>query len=379
VGGVVVFLPQILVLFFFIALLEDCGYMARAAFLMDRLLSRCGLSGRSFIPMLSSFACAIPGIMGARVIEDPRDRLATVLVAPLMSCSARLPVYMLLTSTFVPERDLVPGVLGLRATVLFAMHVLGVVVAIPVALLLKRTLLKGKAPAFVMELPTYKAPAWRMVLHRMTERGWEFLRRAGTTIFAVSVVIWALTYYPRPASIGREIAADFAPRIDAAARGGDAEAAGSAEAERDAAIAGAYIRQSWLGRMGHLIEPAVRPLGWDWRIGMAVIASFPAREVVVATLGIIYDLGSGADEESEPLKEKLRGATHPDGSPVFTLPAALSVMVFFALCLQCAATIAVLRRETNSWRWPLFAFGYMTALAYAGALATFQLARVLLA
>jgi ferrous iron transport protein B len=259
------------------------------------------------------------------------------------------------------------------------MHVLGVVVAIPVALVLKRTLLKGKAPAFVMELPTYKAPAWRMVLHRMTERGWEFLRRAGTTIFAVSVVIWALTYYPRPASIGREIAADFAPRIDAAARGGDAEAAGSAEAERDAAIAGAYIRQSWLGRMGHLIEPAVRPLGWDWRIGMAVIASFPAREVVVATLGIIYDLGSGADEESEPLKEKLRGATHPDGSPVFTLPAALSVMVFFALCLQCAATIAVLRRETNSWRWPLFAFGYMTALAYAGALATFQLARVLLA
>ncbi|MEQ8821683.1 MAG: ferrous iron transport protein B [Sumerlaeia bacterium] len=378
VGGVVIFLPQILILFAFIALLEDCGYMSRAAFLMDRLLSRCGLSGRSFIPMLSSFACAIPGIMATRTIEDRRDRLTTILVAPLMSCSARLPVYVLLIGAFIPERTLVPGVLGLQGTVLFCMYLVGFAFAVPVAMLLKRTLLKGKTPSFILELPSYKMPQWRTVIHRVLERGQAFLWRAGTVIFAVSVVVWALTYYPRPESVATETEAAYATEIaqaEAAAQSGDAEAQATLEetlARRDSAVEGALLRQSFLGRMGHAIEPIVKPIGWDWRIAMAVVASFPAREVVVATLGIIYDVGGDAAEDNPDLREKLRTAKDPQGNLIFNLPVALSLMVFFALCAQCAATLAIIRRETNSWRWPIFTFTYMTVLAYFAALVTYQ-------
>ncbi len=402
VGGVVVFVPQIMFLFFFIALLEDCGYMARAAFLMDRLLSRCGLSGRSFIPMLSSFACAVPGIMATRTIEDRRDRLTTILVAPLMSCSARLPVYTLFIGAFVPR--------GYQAFTLFAMYALGVLLAIPVALLLKRTLLRGKTPAFLMELPAYKAPHWPTVLHRMVERGGAFLARAGTIIFSVAVIIWALTYYPRPASVSDAVDQEFAPALTAAQQPLDAwlghdghpatrdelegklQAAGDSlpagleegkslldavqtvEAERDHALQGAYLRQSFLGRGGHLIEPVVRPLGWDWKIGMAALASFPAREVIIATLGIIYDLGGDVGDDDGGLIGKLQSAKYPDGRPVFSFAVALSIMVFFALCCQCAATLAIIKRETNSWRWPVFAFAYMTALAYIGAMLAYQIA-----
>ncbi len=362
VGGVVVFLPQILVLFLFIALLEDIGYMSRAAFLMDRLLSRCGLSGRSFIPMLSSFACAIPGVMAARTIEDPRDRLTTILVAPLMSCSARLSVYVLLIEAFVPGRSVL-GVFNLKGLVMLAMYSIGVMVAIPVALLLKKGLLKGRTPVFLIELPPYRRPLWTNVLHRMWERGREFLVRAGTLILAASVLVWALSYYPHSGRIEEEHAA----RVAAATT---EEEVAAADAWRD----GEHLRHSYLGRMGRVIEPAVRPLGWDWRIGMAVIASFPAREVIVATLGVIFDLGGGQDEESEGLRSAIRAATWPDGRPLFTLPVALGVMVFFALCMQCVSTLAIMRRETNSWRWPAFAFGYMTALAYAGAFVTYRVA-----
>lgn len=422
VGGVVIFLPQILVLFFFIAVLEDCGYIARAAFLMDRLLARAGLSGRSFIPMLSSFACAIPGIMATRTIEERRDRLTTILVAPLMSCSARLPVYTLLIAAFIPQKRLF-GFLGLQGVTLFAMYSVGMLVAIPVALLLKRTLLRGVTPPFIMELPPYRVPGWRTILHRMIERAMSFLKRAGTIIFAVAVIVWALTYYPRPAALAEQVAAPFDAKIASnegqlawyaqqpgalsreellavpehlvPAEGGtfaseenpgtnyraeDKQAARLArevaelEGERDTTIVGEYQRQSFLGRAGRFIEPAVRPLGWDWKIGMAAIASFPAREIIVSTLGIIYDLGEDTDEESTALREKLQGATHPDGTKVFNIPVALSIMVFFALCAQCAATLAIIRRETNSWRWPIFSFAYMTALAYVGALITYQVA-----
>ena len=396
VGGVLVFLPQIFILFFFIALLEDCGYMARAAYLMDKLMSRVGLSGKSFIPLLSSFACAVPGIMATRVIENRRDRLTTILVAPLMSCSARLPVYTVMIAAFIPQRALF-GWLGLQGLTLAAMYALGTAVAVVVALVLKRSLLRGPTPPFVMELPPYKLPSLATVLHRMTERGWSFVRRAGTLIFAVSIAIWATLYYPHPA----DIAAKYEPQraqvevrmkraeltlISADPQGNQNLDATAEEYDRlaeelaaiDAQIAGAYQRQSVLGRAGQWIEPVVRPLGWDWRIGCAAIASFPAREVIIATLGVIYNLGSDVDLEAEHDRTRLQTALQQatwDGTdqPVYNVPVALSIMVFFALCAQCAATLAVIRRETNSWRWPLFAFTYMTVLAYFGALLTYQI------
>jgi ferrous iron transport protein B len=383
VGGVLVFLPQIMFLFFFIAILEDCGYMARAAYLMDKLMSRVGLSGKSFIPLLSSFACAIPGVMAARVIEDRRDRLTTILVAPLMSCSARLPVYGILIAAFLPATWWIQGL------TMFAMYLVGIVAAAGVALALKKTLLRGPTPPFVLELPAYKWPSLRLVVHRMLDRGWEFIKRAGTLILAVSIVIWAMLYYPHDAAT---VEAPFAARraaVEARLANAPADGPERAELEEELAavdneIAGAYQRQSILGRMGHWIEPVVKPLGWDWRIGCAAIASFPAREVIVATLGVIYNLGKdvdpGEEEGQTQLTEALRSATW-DGSdpprPVYNVPVALSIMVFFSLCAQCAATLAVIKRETNSWRWPLFTFVYMTVLAYVGALVTYQVGMLL--
>jgi ferrous iron transport protein B len=380
VGSVLVFLPQIAFLFFFIAVLEDCGYMARAAYLMDKLMVRVGLSGKSFIPLLSSFACAVPGIMAARVIENRRDRLTTILVAPLMSCSARLPVYTVLIAAFIPERALGGFLPGLT---LFAMYLVGIVAAVVVAWALKRSLLKGPTPPFVLELPSYKWPSAGLVVHRIAEQSWAFVRRAGTLILAVSVLVWAAAYYPHDAaSVEAPFAARQAELADRqAAAAGDARALNLVEADiaqLDNDIAAAYQRQSILGRMGRLIEPAVRPLGWDWRIGCAAIASFPAREVVISTLGVIYNLGEGLDVGEQgaqiALKEKLQSATWDDtGLPVYNVPVALSIMVFFALCAQCASTLVVMRRETGSWRWPALTFVYMTGLAYVGALATYQI------
>jgi ferrous iron transport protein B len=375
VGAVVVFLPQILILFFFIALLEDCGYMARAAFLMDRLMAGVGLSGKSFIPLLSSFACAVPGIMATRVIENRRDRLATILIAPLMSCSARLPVYVILIGAFVPAERYLAGVIGLQGLVLAGMYSVGVVAAIGVAWLLKRTLLRGETPPFVLEMPSYKLPSLRTVGYRMAERGWAFIARAGTVIFAVAIVVWALAYYPRSEE---RVATEIAGRRAALAGDADALAEFDEAENRERLAASLHQRYSILGRAGQWIEPAVRPLGWDWRIGCAAIASFPAREVVMSVLGVIYSLGGdldvGDEADQNRLREQLRAARWDDtGEPVYNLPVALSIMVFFALCAQCAATLAVIRRETNSWRWPAFAFTYMTALAYVGALLTYQI------
>jgi ferrous iron transport protein B len=364
VGGVVVFLPQILTLFFFLALLEDCGYMARAAFLMDKVFARLGLSGRSMIPLLSSFACAVPGIMAVRSIEGRRQRLATMLIAPLMSCSARLPVYVLLIGAFVPDRDLLGGAVGLQGVTLLGAHVIGVVVAVAVLWILKLTLLKGPSTMFMLELPPYRRPSLRTVASRMLGQGAAFLRRAGTMIFAASIVVWALTYFPHPPEIG----AEYAGLIASAETDEEREAL-----ERE--MAGEYVRQSVMGRLGHAIEPAVRPLGWDWRIGMAVLASFPAREVVIATMGTIFNLGEDVDETSSDLADVLGGARWPDGSPLFNLPVALSLIVFFALCCQCVSTLAVILRESGSWAWVVLTFLYMTTLAYAGAFIAYQLTR----
>jgi ferrous iron transport protein B len=385
-GGVLVFLPQILVLFLFLALLEDCGYMARAAMLAHRFMSPLGLSGRSFIPLLSSFACAIPGIMATRTIEHPRDRLVTMLIAPLMSCSARLPVYTLLIGAFIPAIPLIGGTLNLQAVVLLSMYLLGVVVAVVVAMILRRTLGGGPSPPLLIELPSYKWPSIRTIVYRMYEQGRAFVLQAGTIILAVTMIIWALGYYPRPDAIAdQHEARREAIRANPPAAAIAAAAPADSEAEHadplaaaldvvDREEAGAYLRQSWLGRMGEWVEPAVRPLGWDWRIGTAVIASFPAREVVIATMGTIYNLGGDQDEESADLKSTLMAAEWPDGRKVFTLPVALSIMVFFALCCQCGGTLAVMKRETNSWRWPLFTFAYMTGLAYVAAWATYAIA-----
>ncbi|WP_425615188.1 ferrous iron transport protein B [Anatilimnocola sp. NA78] len=400
VGGVIVFVPQIMLLFLFIAILEDCGYMARAAYLMDKLMVRVGLSGKSFIPLLSSFACAIPGIMAARVIENRRDRLVTILVAPLMSCSARLPVYILFVETFIPERSWLFGIISLQGLVMFAMYAVGSITGIGVAWLLKKTILRGPTPPFVMELPTYKFPGIWIVVSRMLEQGWAFIYRAGTLIMAVSVVVWALAYYPRtttePIRVAMErkqalatevallteqiepiLAAKPAPKEGEEPKFTPAEEQLAAkEAELDEVknhIAASHLENSFLGQMGKAIEPAVRPLGWDWKIGCAAIASLPAREVIVATLGTIYSLGDGQDEKSKPLRQKLRDAKWAGTSrPVFNIPVALSVMVFFALCAQCASTLAIMKRETGSYWWPVFTFVYMTSLAYVGAFIAYQ-------
>ena len=380
IGAVVIFLPQILILFLFLGILEDCGYLARAAFLMDRVMTRFGLSGKSCIPMLSSFACAIPGVMATRVIEDRRDRLTTILVAPLMSCSARLPVYTLLIAAFIPSRGLYGGFLGLQGLTMFAMYLVGIVAAAVVAFLLRRTVFKGPTSPFVLELPAYKWPSAKVVLIRMLERGSEFLKRASTVILAVSIITWAAIYYPRLDPAAPEAApllsqqAAIADRLETES---DPEVRAGLEAdgaELETRLDLLQKRRSYLGTAGRLIEPAVRPIGWDWRIGSAAIASFPAREVVVAALGVIFDVGEDVDEEegANRLRGALRSAEWPDGRPLFNVPVALSIMVFFALCMQCASTLAIMRRETGGWGWPAFAFAYMTGLAYLAAMATYQ-------
>jgi ferrous iron transport protein B len=371
VGSVLVFLPQICLLFLFIGVLEDCGYMARAAFMMDRLMSLLGLSGRSFLPLMSSFACAVPGIMATRVIENRRDRMVTILVAPLMSCSARLPVYVLLIGTLIPDIRVCWNVLPLRGLVLFGMSSLGLVVAVPVAFLLRSTFFRGDAAPFLLELPDYRVPSWRVVLRRVWESGWSFVSRAGTLIFATSVLVWAAGSFPGDQGPRDRLLAE----IESIPGDDPAQAVRLQELSDSLNQANAaLLENSLLGRTGRWVEPVVRPLGWDWKIGVGVLASFPAREVIIATLGTIYSLGGEVDEEDEGLRGVLRTARWPDGRPVFTIASGLSIMVFFALCAQCVSTLMVIRRETNSWRWPVFCFVYMTGLAWVGGWLTYTVA-----
>jgi ferrous iron transport protein B len=370
VGSVIIFLPQIAILFLFIAILEDCGYMSRAAFVMDKFMSSIGMSGKSFLPLMSSFACAIPGIMATRTIDNRKDRMVTILIAPLMSCSARLPVYVLMVAAFVPDIRYASGWISLQGLILFAMQSLGALVAIPVAWLLKRFFFRGEPSTFIMELASYKWPSVRVVFGRVWERVLAFLSRAGTLIFVTSVLVWAAAYFPGDHSqVDASIAAMEALSSE--------EPSSEAEIERlEQSInleKGRLIQESLLGRAGQVLEPVVRPLGWDGKIGIAVLASFPAREVIIATLGTIYALGSETDETSDGLMDQMRAARWPDGAPVFTLATALSIMVFFALCAQCASTLVTIQRETNSWRWPIFSFTYMTILAYSGAWLTYHL------
>ena len=320
--------------------------------------------------LLSSFACAIPGIMAARTIGDRRDRIATIAVAPLMSCSARLPVYVLFIGAFIPDRQLLGGWIGLQGLTLLAMYLVGVVVAIPIAWILKKTALAGGTPALLLELPSYKWPDPGTVALRVYHSARAFVVRAGTIIFAATVVIWALAYFPRSAAVIDSHERERQALVELV---NDKRASVAALGELESRKAARLLETSYLGQLGHFIAPAVRPLGWDWRIGMATIASFPAREGIISGLGTIYSLGGEQDEESGDLRDALTASTWPDGRPLITIPVALSVMVFFALCAQCASTLAVIQRE-SSWKWAAFTFAYMTALAYVGAYVTYRVA-----
>jgi ferrous iron transport protein B len=344
VGGVLAFLPQILLLFFFISLLEDSGYMARAAFLVDRLMRAVGLHGKAFVPLLSSFACAIPGIMATRTIENPKDRVATILVAPFMSCSARLPVYTLVIAAFFSGRKFV-GFISLGAVLILAMYVMGIIVAIVIAWILKHTLLKAPSPPFVMELPPYRLPDLGNVGHALFTRCSIFLKRAGTVILAISILLWALAAFPRTASNAPDAAS-------------------------------VQVQNSFAGRAGRFIEPAIKPLGFDWKIGVGLISSFAARETIISTLSIVYNVGDNSENKTS-LVDAMRNAKRPDGSPVWTPLVGLSLMIFFLLACQCMSTVAIVRRETNSWRWPIFMVSYMLVLAYIASLITYQSGRLL--
>jgi ferrous iron transport protein B len=364
VGSVIVFLPQILILFLFIILLEDSGYLARAAYLMDRTMRSVGLSGQSIIPMISSFACAVPGIMATRVIPDRRDRIATIMAAPFMTCSARLPVYALLIAAFVPRQDI--GIFNLQGLILLGLYLLGIVAGLLTALLLKKTALHGPKPAFALMLPEFRRPNMRTVLMQLMGRAIIFLKRAGTVIFAVAVIVWALAYYPRSDDIHSSLVDQQVATEQVLS--GDALNKELQRLKNQAAAM--QLEQSFLGRAGKVVEPVFKPLGWDWKVSAAVIAGFPAREVVVAVLGTVYAVGDEADEAT--LAARLKSATWPDGSAVYTLPMVIGLLIFYACCLQCAATLAVIRRETNSWRWPVFAWIYMTSIGYFGALIVYQ-------
>ncbi|MEI6357453.1 MAG: ferrous iron transport protein B, partial [Verrucomicrobiota bacterium] len=384
VGAVVVFLPQICLLFLFISLLEDTGYMARAAFLMDRLMSRVGLHGKSFIPMLSSFACAIPGIMATRTIESPKDRLVTILIAPLMSCSARLPVYTVLIAACVGG-----GVLR-RGMVLTAMYLLGIVGALGMAWIFKRTLLKGEPPPLIFELPPYKRPVVKTVLRHMWDRSKLFLRRAGTVILGINVLLWFLVTYPKvppgaggapqPAGgpVSQKTGEDAAKAVASGPLAGSPlrpdETPGQVAALKNER-SGDQLRYSFAGRLGHMIEPAIRPLGFDWKIGIGIVASFAAREVFVSTMSVVYNVGevdAGDRVATAGLAETLRGEKREDGTRVYTALTGITLMVFYVFAMQCVSTIAIVGRETNSWKWPLFQFAYMTALAWCLAFITYQ-------
>ena len=357
VGAFLAFLPQILILFLFVGILEDSGYMARAAFIMDRLFSWCGLNGKSFVPMLSGFACAIPGLLSTRTIEDPKARLATAFAVPFMSCSARFPIYALMCAAFI-------GPLygpGWESAVMVGMHCVGLLFAVPTAFVLTRFVLKVKPQPFVLELPRYQMPKPRDVLWRMWQNAAEFVSKAGTVIFAITIIVWALSYFPRDPAVAQRVRA---------------ESAGASAEVVHARVQAAYVEQSWMGRFGKSVQPVFDPCGFDWKITVGVLASFPAREVIVSTLGVTYSVGEGAKADSAHLQQAMRDAKWPAGpragTPIFSLAAVLALMVFFALCSQCGPTVATLAQETGGWKWAAISFVYMTALAWIMAVVVYQ-------
>ena len=327
VGSVLVFLPQILLLFLFIGILEDSGYLARAALIADRTMARVGLQGKSFIPLLSAYACAVPAIMATRTIESKRDRIATILVAPFMTCSARLPVYTLIIAAFIPDRPVLGPIFGMRAAAMLGLYVLGFVAAVATARLLKSSILKSERTPFVLEMPPFRWPTARSLVLRVLDRGKAFLKRAGTVILGVSVLLWAMASLPL----------------------------------RDGKTP--PIEESLAGTLGRTIEPVIKPLGFNWKIGVGLITSLAARELIVGTLGTIY--GMEGDKDGAGLQKAIQRDLTPGG--------AVALLVFFAFAMQCMSTLAVVRRETGGWKWPAVQFTYMSALAYVCAFLTNQL------
>ncbi|MGD0462005.1 MAG: ferrous iron transport protein B [Tepidisphaeraceae bacterium] len=378
VGTVIAFVPQIALLFMFLAILEDTGYLARAAFLMDKLLARVGLHGKSFIPLLSSFACAIPGIMAARTIENRRDRLATILIAPFMSCSARLPVYALLIGAFFST----VGALA-QAGIMLGCYALGIIAAVATAWVFKRSLLKGGATTFILELPSYKLPQVSQVARQVWINAGSFVTKAGTTILAFSVILWAISYYPRlPKGRAESIGTATRVRLEQSPLESKGPVAASparplTPQEIDAgvqnAISAAQSEYSIAGRIGHGMEPALRPLGFDWKMGIGLIGAFAARETFVSTMGISYAVGNTDESGTQSLQSAMRADRFANGKPVWTPLVAISLLVWFVLALQCISTVAIARRETGGWRWPIFMIVYMNVLAYVGSLIVFQI------
>jgi ferrous iron transport protein B len=363
VGNVIVFLPQILLLFLMIGLLEDSGYMARVAFLMDRVLRTLGLHGRAFVPMLSGFACAVPAILATRTMERQRDRLLTMLVIPLMTCSARLPVYTLIIAALFPPSHWF-GWLPVQGLLMVAMYVFAIVTTLLVALLLGRTAVKGRRVPLVLELPPYRLPSLKLTVRGMLERAQVFLKEAGTVILACTIALWALLAFPRTSPSDAGPARHATSHVASGAQNArPVEPPAAIEAEQ-------RIRNSYGGRLGRAIEPVFAPLGFDWKIDVGIIGAFAAREVFISTLGLVYGVGD-TDDEALPLREKLKAETL-DGKPRYTPLVGLSLLVFFALSCQCMSTLAVVRRETRTWRWPAFLFGYMTTLAYAFSFLVYQ-------
>ncbi len=373
VGNVVVFLPQIALLFLFIGLLEDSGYMARVAYLMDRALRAVGLHGRAFIPMMSGFACAVPAIMATRTMERRRDRLLTMLVVPLMSCSARLPVYTLIIGALFPPSQ-VFGLLPVQGLLMVSMYVFSTLVALIAAAVLGRTLVRGRSVPLILELPPYRWPGVSSVLNMVWLRARAFLAEAGSVILGFTIVMWLLLSYPKYDGIGMPASAE--PDVVAARVSAEASPDDLAR-QREAESAALQLEHSYGGRLGKALEPVLEPLGFDWKISVGIVGAFAAREVFVSTLGLVYGLGELPGDEAVPLRERMRSEMHADGRPVYTPLVGLSLMIFFALACQCMSTLAIVRRETRSLRWPVFLFGYMTALAWVASFAVYQGGRAL--
>lgn len=371
VGNVLVFAPQILFLFLFIGFLEDSGYLARVAFVIDRVMKGVGLHGKAFVPLLSGFACAVPAVMATRTIERRRDRLVTMLALPLMSCSARLPVYILIVGTVFAGMSV--GWFSAGAVALFSMYVLSVLVTLGAAAVLRRTVLRGPTPTFLLEMPPYRWPSATILWLNAWRRLRIFLVDAGTIILAMTIVLWAALSFPKSQEVTQRFEAERAQiqQIDLP-EAAEAEALQRLESKE----ASAQLENSLGGRFGHAIEPALRPIGFDWQIGIGIIGAFAAREVFVSTLGVVFGIGE-ADEENKPLRQALQDARHADGTPVMTPLSGISLMVFFLLACQCMSTIAVVRKESGSWKWPLFLFTYMTILAYLASLLVYQGGRLL--
>ncbi len=361
-SGIIIFVPQIMILFGLVTLLEDTGYMARISFLTDKLMRKSGLNGKSVMPMISGFACAVPAIMSARNIENKKERLLTIMVTPLMSCSARLPVYTILIALVIPNKYFL-GFLSLQGLVMMLLYMLGVVLALAVAWVMKFFIKSEGRSFFILELPVYRGPRWKNIFTTMLQKAKIFVTQAGKVIMVISLLLWVLSTYG-PKEKMEAVTASFNEQIQKNPGNTD-----ELKVERGTA----YLENSFAGMLGHAIEPVIRPLGFDWKIGIALITSFAAREVFVGTMATLYSVGGDADENSSTLRQKMSSAVRADGTKVYTLATGLSLLVFYVIAMQCMSTLAVVKRETKSWKWPAIQFAYLTFLAYTISLLVFQL------